>query len=105
MPDDSLSGGDTALVAVILVISLAIGFFAWPSTARVLRGTILSVKNSDYVMSATALGVSRFRVLLRHVLPNSITPVIVLTTIGLILLVVGLILNFVPVGGTRRRVF
>ncbi|MCU1420019.1 MAG: gsiD [Mycetocola sp.] len=67
----------------IWVISLAIGLFAWPSTARVLRGTILSVKNSDYVMSATALGVSRFRVLLRHVLPNSITPVIVLTTIGL----------------------
>jgi oligopeptide transport system permease protein len=67
----------------IWVISMAIGLFAWPSTARVLRGTILSVKNSDYVMSATALGVSRFRVLLRHVLPNSITPVIVLTTIGL----------------------
>lgn len=67
----------------IWVISLAIGLFAWPSTARVLRGTILGVKNSDYVMSATALGVSRFRVLLRHVLPNSITPVIVLTTIGL----------------------
>lgn len=67
----------------IWVISLAIGLFAWPSTARVLRGTILSVKNSDYVMSATALGVTKFRVLLRHVLPNSITPVIVLTTIGL----------------------
>lgn len=67
----------------ILVLSLAIGFFAWPSTARVLRGQILSVKSSDYVMSATALGVSRFRILLRHVLPNSIAPVIVITTIGL----------------------
>lgn len=67
----------------ILVLSLAIGFFAWPSTARVLRGQILSVKNTDYVTSAAALGVSRFRVLLRHVLPNSIAPVIVITTIGL----------------------
>ena len=67
----------------ILVLSLAIGFFAWPSTARVLRGQILSVKSSDFVMSATALGVSRFRTLLRHVLPNSIAPVIVITTIGL----------------------
>lgn len=67
----------------VWTISLAIGVFAWPSTARILRGQILSVKNSDYVMSATALGVSRFRILLRHVLPNSITPVIVLMTIGL----------------------
>ena len=66
----------------IIVLSLAIGFFAWPSTARVLRGQILSVKNSDYVTSATALGVSQFRILLRHVLPNSIAPVIVITTIG-----------------------
>ena len=67
----------------ILVLSLAIGIFAWPSTARVLRGQILSVKNSDFVMSAAALGVSHFRILLRHVLPNSIAPVIVITTIGL----------------------
>ncbi len=67
----------------IWTISLAIGVFAWPGTARVLRGQILAVKNSDFVTSATALGVSRFRILLRHVLPNSIAPVIVLTTIGL----------------------
>ena len=67
----------------IWTISFAIGAFAWPGAARVLRGQILSVKNSDFVTSATALGVSRFRILLRHVLPNSIAPVIVLTTIGL----------------------
>ena len=67
----------------VLVISLAIGAFAWPSTARILRGQIISVKNADYVTSATALGVSQVRTLWRHVLPNSIAPVIVLTTIGL----------------------
>lgn len=67
----------------VWTISLAIGVFAWPSTARVLRGQILSVKNADYVTSATAVGVSRFKILLRHVLPNSIAPVIVITTIGL----------------------
>ena len=66
----------------ILILALAIGFFAWPSTARVLRGQILQVRSSDFVTSATALGVSRFRILLRHVLPNSIAPVIVITTIG-----------------------
>lgn len=67
----------------VFVIALAIGFFAWPGTARILRGQVLSVKNADYVTSATALGVGRLTILWRHVLPNSIAPVIVVTTIGL----------------------
>ncbi|MET4580572.1 oligopeptide transport system permease protein [Conyzicola nivalis] len=64
-------------------ISLAIGLFAWPSTARVLRSEILRVKSADYVMASTALGVSKFKILLKHVLPNSIAPVIVITAISL----------------------
>jgi len=64
-------------------ISLAIGLFAWPSTARVLRSEILRVKNADYVMASTALGVSKIKILLKHVLPNSIAPVIVITAISL----------------------
>ncbi len=67
----------------VWVISLAIGIFAWPSTARVLRSEILRVKNSDFVMAATAVGLTRFRILMRHVLPNSIAPVIAITTISL----------------------
>ncbi|MBG6054781.1 oligopeptide transport system permease protein [Salinibacterium sp. CAN_S4] len=67
----------------VFVIALAIGAFAWPGTARILRGQVLSVKNADYVTSATALGVGKFTILWRHVLPNSIAPVIVVTTIGL----------------------
>jgi len=67
----------------VFVISLAIGIFAWPATARVLRAEILRVKNSDYVMAARATGVTNFRILVRHVLPNSIAPVIVVTTISL----------------------
>jgi oligopeptide transport system permease protein len=83
----------------IWVISLAIGLFAWPSTARVLRGQILAVKNSDFVTSAVALGVSRFTILRRHVLPNSIAPVIVLTTIGLAAAIVAeATLSFLGVG-------
>ena len=69
--------------ANVWVISLAIGIFAWPATARVLRAEIFRVKNSDFVMAATAVGVSNFRILLRHVLPNSIAPVIVITTLSL----------------------
>ena len=67
----------------ILVIALAIGFFAWPTTARVLRSEVLRVKNSDFVMAATATGLSKLAILFRHVLPNSIAPVIVVTTLSL----------------------
>lgn len=83
----------------VFIIALAIGAFAWPGTARILRGQILSVKQADYVTSATALGVSQFRTLLRHVLPNSIAPVIVVTTIGLAASIVAeATLSFLGVG-------
>lgn len=67
----------------VLVISLAIGAFAWPTTARVLRSEVLRVKNSDFVLAAQAVGLSRLQILFKHVLPNSIAPVIVVTTISL----------------------
>jgi len=67
----------------IWVISLAIGFFAWPSTARILRSEILRVKQSDFVMASEALGLSRVRTMFTHVLPNSIAPVIIISTVGL----------------------
>ena len=83
----------------VWVISLAIGLFAWPATARVLRAEILRVKNADFVMAATALGVARFRILVRHVLPNSIAPVIVITTISLASAIVAeATLSFLGVG-------
>ena len=83
----------------VIVISLAIGIFAWPSTARVLRAEILRVKNSDFVMASTAIGVSRFRILWRHVLPNSIAPVIAVTTISLAAAIVAeATLSFLGVG-------
>lgn len=66
-----------------LVIAFAIGGFAWPVTARVVRSEILRVKNADFVMASRSLGVSNFMTLLRHVLPNSIAPAIVVTTISL----------------------
>lgn len=83
----------------VVVISLAIGVFAWPSTARVLRAEILRVKNSDFVMASTAIGVSRTRILWRHVLPNSIAPVIVITTMSLAAAIVAeATLSFLGVG-------
>lgn len=83
----------------VIVIAAAIGIFAWPSTARVLRAEILRVKNSDFVMASTAIGVSRGRIMMRHVLPNSMAPVIAVTTISLSAAIVAeATLSFLGVG-------
>jgi peptide/nickel transport system permease protein len=52
----------------------------WPPYARVARGQVLGMKNRDFVTAARALGMSDWRVLVRHVLPNSIAPAMVLMT-------------------------
>jgi oligopeptide transport system permease protein len=66
-----------------LTVALVLSLFAWPQIARIMRGSVLGAKSSDYVTASLALGVSRFRILLRHVVPNAITPVIVVATVSL----------------------
>ena len=66
-----------------VTVALVLSVFAWPQIARIMRGAVMSARNSDYVMASTALGVSKFRILIRHVVPNSIAPVIVVATISL----------------------
>jgi peptide/nickel transport system permease protein len=53
----------------------------WPSYSRLVRGIVLSLRNREYVMAAQALGGSPLRVFLRHVLPGTISPVIILGTL------------------------
>jgi len=67
----------------MLTLAFAIGGFAWASTARIVRAEILRVKQLDFVMASVALGMSRFKTMVVHVLPNSIAPVIVVATLGL----------------------
>ncbi len=64
-------------------VALVLAVFAWPQVARITRGAVLSARNADYVTASVALGVSRFRILVRHVVPNAITPVIVVATTSL----------------------
>ena len=67
----------------VFVLALAIGGFSWASTARIARAEVLRVKQSDYVTASISIGLSRFRTLLSHVIPNAMAPVIVVTTLGL----------------------
>ena len=66
-----------------LSVALVLSVFAWPQVARIMRGSVLSARNSDYVTASVALGVSKFKILLRHVVPNAIAPVIVIATVSL----------------------
>jgi ABC-type dipeptide/oligopeptide/nickel transport system permease subunit len=62
---------------------IAIGIVTIPHYARVLRSSVLSVKEQDFILADRALGVPPLRILLRDILPNSITPLIVQGTLGI----------------------
>jgi len=63
-------------------IMLAVGISYAPIFARLLRGSLLALRESDYVMAARAMGASPTRILLRHMLPNALTPLIVQATLA-----------------------
>ncbi len=67
----------------VWTISLVLSLLGWTSLTRVMRGSVLSTKQQDYVDAARALGASDFYIIRKHILANSIAPVIVLGTIGL----------------------
>ncbi len=73
--------------------------FGWPQVARITRGTVIAGRTADYVVAAKALGVSRFGILVRHVVPNALGPVIVVATISLgIFVVTEATLSYLGVG-------
>jgi oligopeptide transport system permease protein len=67
----------------ILKVSLVIAVLGWTSTARVARSSVIQVKQADFVSASRALGASRSWMIRKHILPNAIAPVIVITTISL----------------------
>ena len=66
----------------LAIIFLVLGLLNWPSVARLVRGQILTVRELDFTAAARALGATDMRVLLRHVLPNSLAPIFVAASIG-----------------------
>jgi ABC-type dipeptide/oligopeptide/nickel transport system permease subunit len=73
----------TALGQSLINAQLAIGVVAIPIYARIMRASVLSVKESDFVTASRALGESSAGILFRRILPNSITPLIVAGTLGI----------------------
>jgi ABC-type dipeptide/oligopeptide/nickel transport system permease subunit len=77
-----------AIVIVLVVgrgltpVVLALGLFSWATVARLLRSSILSVRESEYVEAARSLGAGKLRIVTRHVLPNSMAPVLVFAMVS-----------------------
>ncbi len=60
-------------------VFIAVGLTMWVEVARVVRGQVMSVKQRQYVLAARALGYSDIRIIWRHILPNALTPVIIIS--------------------------
>ncbi len=87
---DILYGVPLLLVVIMLMVVLgpglgsiliAFGFTYWLDMARIVRGQVLSLKEEEYVLAARLLGASRWRILLRHLIPNTLGSVVVTATL------------------------
>lgn len=70
----ALSGGPMPIIIII-------GVLVWPASARLVRGQFLSLKAKEFVEAARMSGAGNFRIILRHILPNAASPVIVAATL------------------------
>jgi len=67
----------------LLFIFIGIGLTAWMGAARLVRGQVLSVRESEYVLAARVIGAPTWRIVLRHILPNVIGPLIITETLAI----------------------
>ena len=82
-----------------LMIVFVLAFIAWASISRVIRGMVLSIRESDYVIAARAIGVPWWRVITRHILPNTLSYAIVTATLYVPYYILGEVsLSFLALG-------
>jgi peptide/nickel transport system permease protein len=66
----------------IVVITVVIGLLSWMTVSRLVRASVLSLKQQDFALAARAIGVSPAAILFRHILANTVAPVVVAATLG-----------------------
>jgi peptide/nickel transport system permease protein/oligopeptide transport system permease protein len=66
----------------VWTVALALVVFGWMTAMRLVRSSVVSIRDSDYVLAAQALGASPGRILVRHILPNALAPVLIYATIA-----------------------
>ena len=67
----------------IWLVVLVLGLTGWMSVARIVRGEVLSLREREFVQAARVLGMTDSRIIVRHIIPNTLAPVIVYTTLGI----------------------
>lgn len=83
----------------LLSVILAAGIFSTPALARVVRASALSLRKREFIESAHAAGLGSLRIMVRHVLPNCLAPIIVVTTTNIgVVLIIASSLSFLGVG-------
>ncbi|WP_066951187.1 ABC transporter permease [Microtetraspora fusca] len=70
--------GKTLIMTVVIIVLAVLG---WPVLARIARSAVIQAKHQDYVQAARALGAGPFRIIFKHLLPNSLAPILVYATI------------------------
>ncbi len=76
----AMFGGQSPLSQLVLLF-VALGAVSWLTMARIVRGQVMSLKNQEFVMAARATGVSTTKIIFRHLVPNTLGPVIVYATL------------------------
>lgn len=90
---------DQREAAAMWVLIVSIGLSEWVQYARTVRGSVMVEKSREYVAAARLIGVSPARIMVRHILPNTMGPVLVIATIGLALAIIAeATLSFLGVG-------
>jgi oligopeptide transport system permease protein len=94
-----------ALGRGVVAVAIALAAFGWMTAMRLVRSQVIAVKSSDYVAAARAMGASNTRILVRHILPNAVAPVLVYTTITIgVLIAAEATLTFLGVGLQRPAI-
>ena len=68
---------------IFILVVFVIGITSWMQTARVVRGDVLAIKEREFVLAARSIGTPNRRVLIRHILPNIMSPIMVSATLGI----------------------
>lgn len=68
---------------IFLLMVTAIGITSWMPTARIVRGDVLALKEREFIMAARSIGTHRSKMILRHILPNVLSPIMVSATLGI----------------------
>lgn len=74
-----IQGNEARILYLILIFAI----FGWPYLSRIIRSQVISIRERDFVLSARALGASNFRILMKEVLPNVWTPIIIYVSLAL----------------------